>query len=229
MGENKRKTALKRPIDVLFGSSVRVDVLSQFLLRPQPYFTLSDLVKYTGRSYTGVGEALKDLVETVKIIKADFPFGSIDGSNLAAVGRNLERDIEMKGVKYLLNKKHPWLPALSSLFENTFGSLNVLREELNRLISIDVAFVYGSFARNEQGPESDLDVIIIGHQTRRTLSSHISRIEKRLGRQIDLRTYTPDEWRNQYDAQNHFVRSLMSDRKIFMVGDNEKLEFITTG
>jgi len=229
------KSGSKRQIDVLFGSAARVDVIFIFLMNPDRFLTHADIVNLTGRSYTGVDAALNDLEYKLGLIKSGkFHSGNLDGSYFLANPERamleIERDSERHGVtKYLLNTSHPWIPALRLLLENSIGTLHALREEIFRLPSIDIAFVYGSFARNEQGPESDVDVIFIGHQTRRTLSSHIGRIEKRLGRQIDFRTYAPDEWRKQYDVQDHFVRSLMSAPKLFIVGDNEKLEIITTG
>ena len=195
----------KSLLERFLGSQTRAQLLSIFLLNPDEYLDIPLLVRMTGKDRKGVSEEVKFLLYEVNLLSHEVV------SKLGGPPR------------FRLARNHPWLPALKLLFENALGSIHAIREEFLKLISIDVAFVYGSFARNEQRADSDVDIIIIGHQTMLSLSSQIGKIEKRIGRQIDFKIYTPDQWHEKYKSHDHFVTALMQGPKIFLVGDNERL------
>lgn len=196
----------------LFGSKVRVKILWEYLQHPDEWLGSSDLERLCECSQSAIFKQMGDLNQ-VGLLKP-----------------NISNDIKQSYRNpFKLNKRHPWIPGLRMIFEHAMGSIKVLNEEFSKLISIDIAFVHGSFAKSTQKPESDVDIIIIGHQSRLALSKEISELERRINRRIDYKIYTPDQWREKWTKNDHFVRSLMFEQKIFLVGDNERLERITSG
>jgi len=215
----------RRGIDQLFGSSARVDVIWAFLQcsdgRSQTLLTQADLVRLTDQHLQSVQNALSVLcseeIGLIGFVKAEFCLDS-----------EIEPELTYKGrKKYFLNQDHPWLPALRLLFENAIGAVRVIREEIGKLDGIEIAFVHGSFASSTQTPSSDVDLVIVGTQTLKTISTVISNIEARINRQIDVYTITPSDWKSKYKSGNNFIKSLVQKPKIFIIGDDEALVKIT--
>jgi uncharacterized protein len=204
----------ERKIDWIFGSGTRVDVLWCFMQNPEEYLGSRDIERLSGRSQSDVRRNMLLL----------FSSGLIESRILQ--GNN---GLKNSGSKYRLNKKHPWVPALRMLLERSIGSLKILEDSLGEMPGIKVAFVFGSFATSEQRPDSDIDLIVIGEQTLKTLSAPLYELEKKIGREINAITNTPVEWRSKFESGNHFVKSLMESPKIYLVGDAMKLEMITIG
>ena len=201
----------EREVDWLFGSGTRVDVLWCFLQNPDDWFGSRDLEKLTGRSQS-------DCRRNMKIL-----------SNLGLIKnvRSGHNEIRLSGNRFILNKNHPWIPPLRMLLEKSIGGLSILSEAVQKLPDIEVAFVFGSFATSEQTPLSDIDLMVIGRHSLMTLAEPISEVEERIGRDIQIIAYSPEEWQNKFKERNHFVASLMGSPKIFIVGDAVKLEKIT--
>ncbi len=200
----------KKELFVLFGSSVRVKLLWEYIKRPKEWLGSRDLERLTGCSQSALHKQMTKLW--------------IMGLLEPHISNDLKKSLRYP---YRLKQTHPWIPGLRMIFEHAIGSLGILKEEMNKLISIDCVFVYGSFATSTQRSESDIDIVFIGHQSKRSLSKEISDLEKRINRQIDYKVYTPGIWKEKYENNDHFVRSLMSTQKVFLVGDNERLERIT--
>ncbi len=211
-------TKAKRPIDGLFGSSVRVDLLWFLMRNPRPeYYGQRMLARLIKSSLSEVQRNLS-LLRRLGLVEVDFGFEERGPETEEKWG---------KYRSYRLNPDHPWLPALRMLLENSIGSLHVIRSELQKVEGIDVAFVFGSYATSEQKPESDIDLMIIGRHTLKTISGLISELEERLRREINVVTYSPEYWAEAFKKRSHFVASLMESPKVFMVGDAGKLEEIT--
>jgi predicted nucleotidyltransferase len=207
----------RRPVDLLFGSGARVDVLWCLMNYPDQGLELSEIVRATGRSLKDVQRAIK-ILESLGLVRIDHP------------GRPLPINPMRKGrTRYYLGKPHPWIASLRMFLEQSVGSLLILREFLASVPDIDVAFVFGSYALAEQRPDSDIDVVIIGRQTLRALHRQVMEIEKRLGRNFQVMIFSPEDWRDKFNDKSHFVYSLMFKPRVFLVGDNERLERITSG
>lgn len=67
---------------------------------------------------------------------------------------------------YRANTASPVFSELKSLIVRTAGVVDVLRGALDGLTDrIAVAFVHGSLARGTEGPESDVDLVVVGDVT----------------------------------------------------------------
>lgn len=219
----------KRPVDILFGSGARVDVLWCLIKNPETGLLLSEIIKLTGRDIKDVKRVLDSMTsEEIGLVVRNRTYGMNIVSSRVRNDQDASDVYQGRNVtRYYLKKGHPWIPCLLTLMELTVGALYVVREELSRLDKIEVAFVYGSYAKSKQADTSDVDLIIIGSYRLKDIIRDISRIEDRIRREIDVKVLTPDEWRNKIESKHYFYVSLLTDPKIFMVGTNEKLEKIT--
>jgi DNA-binding MarR family transcriptional regulator len=90
---------------------------------------------------------------------------SIDPSNLSKELSRLERDglfrSEVSGrQKYFqLNRQYPLFNEVRKIVEKTVGAVPVIARSLKQIEGIDEAYLYGSFADNQQDSASDIDVL----------------------------------------------------------------------
>lgn len=154
------------------------------------------------------------------------------GLGVGHVQRELQRLTRGGIVRRWEEGRHVWFEAATScpahaelraLVRKTLGAVGVVRRVLReRLPDIEIALVYGSVARGEERPESDLDLLVIGNVTLLELSHVLRPLEAELGREIHPTIYTPAEARAR--ATEHFLAAVFRGAKEFVVGDEDELE-----
>jgi predicted nucleotidyltransferase len=142
---------------------------------------------------------------------------------LAKIGI-IKRNSVGNQVFYQVNKDAPVFPEMRSLVNKTVGAVSVLRVALGPISDqIVIAFVYGSVAREEETAQSDIDLMIIGKATLEDVLSHLSGIEKKVGRVINPTVYSAAEFRSKLLSGNHFLNTLRKGKKVFLIGDEDEL------
>jgi len=68
--------------------------------------------------------------------------------------------------------------------------------------------LYGSCARGEDGPESDVDMLIVG---RRAEKIDLTRYEGMLGRRINTIVFDPQEWEEKTEEDRAFYERVLVD------------------
>ncbi|MBX5167025.1 MULTISPECIES: nucleotidyltransferase domain-containing protein [unclassified Rhizobium] len=151
---------------------------------------------------------------------------AVGGQGIGA-GRNVTRSFEASGivmkaargyqVLYSINRQHPIYPDLRSICMKSFGLADVVAQELHSFRDrIDFAFIFGSIARGSDGPESDVDLLIVGNIDVFELGSALERLQGTLGRVIDLNLHTPSEWKRL--ASDRVMDAIMNGAKITVIG-----------
>jgi predicted nucleotidyltransferase/energy-coupling factor transporter ATP-binding protein EcfA2 len=88
---------------------------------------------------------------------------------------------------------------------------------------IKVSFIFGSTARHEQEPDSDIDLMIIGDTSLEEVAQSLRSAEQELGKQINAVLYSEGEWRKRSREGNPFVKELLESEKIFVFGGEGEL------
>ena len=92
---------------------------------------------------------------------------------------------------------------------------SVLRDALQPLRDrVELAFVFGSTARNRQTEDSDVDLLIIGDVNLKSLSGPLREAERTLGRRINPAIYTGNSFREKYQAGDPFLLDVYRREKI---------------
>ena len=124
---------------------------------------------------------------------------------------------------YLLNKSYPLFDELKSIVFKTIGVQGLLREVLSKTRGIEVAFIYGSFAKHEETGRSDIDLLIIGKIDENRLLREINKLEKVLKREISYSIFRRDEFSHKMKEKDPFITDLVKNPKIFLIGDQNGL------
>jgi len=82
---------------------------------------------------------------------------------------------------------------------------------------IELAFVFGSTARNRQEEQSDVDLLVIGDVSLKALSGPLREAEKTLGRRIEPVIYTATSFQQKHHAGDPFVLDVYRREKIPLI------------
>jgi uncharacterized protein len=126
-------------------------------------------------------------------------------------------------VLYQANSQSAIFPEIKSLITKTVGIHDVIRSSLVSLGSeIQIAFVYGSVARQQERANSDVDLMVLGNAPFGEVVSALGPAQRRLGREINPTVFAVDEFRSKLASRDHFLRSVMKEKKLFVLGtENE--------
>jgi predicted nucleotidyltransferase len=114
---------------------------------------------------------------------------------------------------------------LRLLLERTVGVEVELRRALEGVRGIEVAFIHGSFAdQTKIKPTSDVDLLVLGDADPHALRRAVRRVEARVGREIDVLAYRPDEFAALAESGNSLVRRIIRGPVIPLVGSAEALQ-----
>lgn len=191
-------------IDKLISSKARVEIMKLFLFNPHDNYYQSQISALTHQPIRAVQRELERLVGIGLITK------STQGN------RNY----------YTINTDCSIFPELKSLFFKTIGLAGILKARLSNKEDIGIAFIYGSYAKNQENSASDIDLMVVGKISSRRFSSIIADAKRELGREINYVIFAENEFRQKVRRKDHFVLSVIEDKKIFIVGDNGELKKI---
>lgn len=199
------------------------------------------------RSSTGTGGSLADaLFSKVKQRVLGVLFGSpgrsfyaneviaLADSGTGAIQRELTRlaDAGLVTVRRIGKQKHyqanpdsPVFEELRGLVLKTCGVADVLKEGLAPLAGkVQAAFVYGSVARGDDTAASDIDLLVLsGSLTHADLFEALETASRRLGRKVNPSVYSPEEFADRIAHDNAFVKRILSQPKLWLVGHERDL------
>ncbi|MFH0955800.1 MAG: nucleotidyltransferase domain-containing protein [Candidatus Falkowbacteria bacterium] len=124
---------------------------------------------------------------------------------------------------FSLNEKFPLYKELEKIVSKTIGLEKNLADSLAGLKNIEVAFVFGSFAKGDQDGLSDIDLMIIGRPDEDKLIAAISRLEADAGREINYHIFSRNDLTKKIKEKNSFIKSVISHPKLFLIGNEKSL------
>lgn len=188
--------------DALF-SKVRQRVLGLLYGQPDSDFHTNEIIRLTDSGTGAVQRELESLASADLVI-------------VKQVGNQK---------RYQANRDTPFFAELRSIVLKTFGLADVLRETLKPVAKqIQIAFIYGSIAKQEDTAKSDIDLMVIGIDlTYADIFELLEKAEAQLGRKINPTFYSTSEWLRKNKDGNNFVTKMLQHPKIFLIGTENEL------
>ncbi|GAC1668429.1 MAG: hypothetical protein NVS9B4_24310 [Candidatus Acidiferrum sp.] len=126
---------------------------------------------------------------------------------------------------YQANASAPIFEELRGLVLKTSGLVDVLRGALAPLASqIDQAFIYGSVAKGKDTAKSDIDLMVISEKVAYAdLFAALEPATNRLKRTVNPTLYTPIEIDKRILDDNAFVKRVMEQPKLWVIGEGRGL------
>lgn len=186
---------------LLFGN-YRQKVLSLLLLHPEQRYHVREIARLTR---TSAGTLHKEL------------------TRLALAGVLVREDVGNQ-VRYGANLHCPIFPELAGILRKTAGLGDVLKEALAGLSGrITLALVFGSVARGEEGPRSDVDILLVGEIGFAEAVQALHEAQARIGREINPVVLSPAEFRQKARVGDAFLAEVLGNEKLFLMGDEHDL------
>lgn len=189
-------------LEALFPRTRR-GVLAATLTQPEKWWYLSELAQFLGTTPSSLQRELKGLV----------------GSGI------LQQRREGTRTYFKAETRSPLFRELRGLLEKTAGLLPALQQVLEPFRArIDCAFVYGSVARRQEHALSDVDLMVIGSVGLADLSPALRKAEARLGRDVNVTSYSASEFRKKVAVKDHFLSEILRRPKQFVKGSQHELD-----
>lgn len=188
--------------EIMFGKT-RQAVLSLLYGHADESFYLRQIVRVTGSGMGAVQRQVNALVDAGLVTRIN----------------------KSKQIYYQANTRSPIFSELKSIIIKTIGIADILKIALVPIAQeIDCAFIYGSVARGTEKADSDLDVFIIGRITFSDVVAALNKAQETVGREINPTVYPASEFREKLAKKNHFIKTIMAEEKIYLIGDEHELK-----
>ena len=194
-------------LKTIFGSKTRINILKLFIFNPEREYYVREIERLIKTSFDLVRRELIHL-ETIGLLKSR---------------------VSGKQKYYTLNTEHMLFPEFKSMILKTAGIGDIIQGAIKDRNDILVAFIYGSYAKDTENAESDIDLFVVGDISSTDLQESVSEVESQTKREINPTVYSPKEFKEKYKAKNHFVLSVIKEPKIFLKGDEDGLRKLVSG
>jgi uncharacterized protein len=192
---------MKTAIERIFGSRIRAKVLAWLFTHADQSFFVRQIASILKEDPTNLSREMAKL-ENLGVLKS-------------------KREGNLK--RYQANPACPFFLELKGLVLKTTGVAGQIKVVLDHLEGIDHAFIYGSYAKGEEGGSSDVDLLLIGNVDMDRLDMLLGDLEKKLGREINYVLYHPREFESKKKARDGFIMDVLASDKIMLTGAEDGL------
>lgn len=120
---------------------------------------------------------------------------------------------------FYLNERYPLYGELKSILFKTIGVEGQLKEIIEKIKGVRLAFIYGSYAANKENASSDVDLLIVGEPDEDIVLKEIESAEQALGREINYNIYPVKELKEKLKRKDNFITNLFKRPKIMLKGE----------
>jgi predicted nucleotidyltransferase len=125
---------------------------------------------------------------------------------------------------FRLNQEYPLFDEVRSIVAKTIGAAPVIAQSLKIIEGIEEAYLYGSFARNQQDAASDIDVLVIGTPRAEALAEAVRKLERQLGREINYTVLTRKEFASRRTRKDAFLENVWHSKRVSLIAPHERLQ-----
>ena len=124
---------------------------------------------------------------------------------------------------YQANPNNPIFNELKAITQKTFGVGDIIKAALAPLLPhLKYAFIYGSVAKGKEHAGSDIDLMLVGDElSYGEVMGLLAPAEQQLQRTINPTMYTAAEFIERKVSHQSFIKRVMEQPKLWLVGDTE--------
>jgi predicted nucleotidyltransferase len=131
----------------------------------------------------------------------------------------IKRNQDGNRVTYRANTAHPIFTELQSIVRNTCGLPAQIKAALSQHVArIRFATLYGSMAKGLNHAGSDVDLLIVGDLSLEEALAAIVPVEARIGREISVRIYSAQDFRNRREQGESFLANVLAGPHTPLIG-----------
>lgn len=188
-------------MEKLFGSKLRAKILGWFFTHVDERFFVRQLQSLLTEDSTNLSRELARL-ESLKILISE---------------------TEGRQKYFKVNKDCPFYEEMKGLVFKTIGVVGAIKKSLEKVPGVKYAFIYGSFAKNQENAESDIDLMVIGRGNLDEMEEMISQAENQLRRTVNITSYTVKEFREKVGLKDPFILNVLREPKVMLIGNKDEI------
>ena len=194
---NQRGPAGKSSLAALFPSMAMARLVIFFAVHPGARYHVRELSRLTRLSSASLQHELKRLAQMGALVRED----------------------EGPRAYYRADEPHPVWRAWFLLLRASANPVDILREALVDAPDLEGAFVFGSTARGDARPDSDVDIFLIGsREAQREAGLRLGEAELLIGRELDVIGYDSEQLSSRIRSYNGFIRRVLSEPREWVRG-----------
>ena len=182
------------------GSEARARLLAHFVVHPESREHVRALERHTGLGKRSL---------------------QVELARLEAMGL-VRREREGRRVLYVRSGYTPQWRAIEALV-GEYGIPLLLGDALADVPGIEAAFIFGSLARGDARPDSDVDLLIYGDPDFRTLGHAMRDLALVLDRRLDVKTYDRARFVRDNRIGVSFLPAALAGPKLWLIGSQRYL------
>lgn len=113
---------------------------------------------------------------------------------------------------YKINKKYPYLLEMKKMIQKSFGVEKKLSEDLKSIKGLKSAYIFGSYAIDVLGAESDIDLLLIGSHDVLEVQKRIIHLQKYFDREINVVDMTEKEFKQK--EKSDLIKNIFKNKYI---------------
>lgn len=126
--------------------------------------------------------------------------------------------------RIILNKKSSILGELKSIFIKTDFIVYPLKELFEKDKKIKLVCIFGSFAKGDSHPESDIDLLVVGNSGLSEVYKLLKSVEDEIQKEINPVVWTEEHLREQKNSG--FIKEIFTNKIIMIKGEENELRRI---
>jgi predicted nucleotidyltransferase len=123
---------------------------------------------------------------------------------------------------FQLNREYPLFDEVRKIVAKTIGAATLMAHSLKKIERIHEAYLYGSFARNQQDAASDIDVLVIGAPREDVIAQAVRKLERQLGREINYTVLTRKEFESRRARKDAFLENVWHNKRVSLIDPDEE-------
>lgn len=123
-----------------------------------------------------------------------------------------------------MDPQHPLFAPLRELTAKTVGVIARLRQIVGGKPDVELAFVFGSYAANEDDTTSDIDVLVLGSPNWTLMDREVQRLDRDLRREINVVGWSESDLARAVKTRSYFLETLLRAPKIWILGDENEFK-----
>ena len=198
-------------LNALFGSSIRVKILSLFLLHPENKNNIPQIARDLKLPANSVRREIDNIIKLGLIVETSNP--SIDPTLDETDSQ--KNDSKTKSKYFEANRNFILYPEIKALFikaqilSSQKFILNLQRNFQPKLLALTGFFT--------NYPEAQTDILIVGHIKRPSFLKLISELEKDLGHEINFTILEEKEYMYRREIMDIFIYNIIQGKTITLI------------
>jgi DNA-binding transcriptional ArsR family regulator len=119
---------------------------------------------------------------------------------------------------FTINEEFPFLPEMKGMFLKSEGIVRYLKDALNDLSGVQLAFIYGEFAK-KPSMMAEIKIMIIGNVRSEKIDRIKNSAQAMLRRNIVFSSYEPEKFSLLFEKQDPTLGEMLGGEKIVLIAN----------